>query len=129
MSDFMEPVAEERAVVVYWGPTGTGKSRRAWTEAQEASVYAKDPCTKFWCGYRGQTNVVIDEFRGKIDITHLLRWFDRYPVRVELKGSSWPLRTTKYWLTSNLHPRDWYPDCDALTYAALERRLEIVEIQ
>jgi len=34
-------------------------------------------------GYRGQEHVVFDEFRGGIDISHVLRWFDRYPVIVE----------------------------------------------
>lgn len=60
------PVGIEREVSVYWGPTGTGKSRRAWQEAavEGASIYAKDPRTKFWCGYKGQKHVVVDEFRG-----------------------------------------------------------------
>lgn len=48
----------ERSCVVYYGPTGTGKSRRAWDEAGLGS-YPKDPRTKFWCGYQGQSNVII----------------------------------------------------------------------
>nr|WAE43070.1 MAG: replication associated protein [Cressdnaviricota sp.] len=129
MSDFMECPAIERSVVVYWGKTGTGKSRRAWEEAMgQGRVYCKDPCTKFWCGYQGQKYVVCDEFRGLAQISHLLRWFDRYPCRVELKGSSFPLMVEKFWLTSNLHPRDWYPDLDEDTKDAFVRRLEIIEI-
>jgi len=31
--DHLRPVATEREVYVFWGPTGTGKSRRAWDEA------------------------------------------------------------------------------------------------
>ena len=81
---------------------GTGKSRRAWSEAT-LSAYCKDPRTKFWCGYTTQSNVVLDEFRGGIDISHVLRWLDRYPVRVEIKGSSRPLLATTFWITSNLH--------------------------
>lgn len=32
-SDYQEPVGIQREVVVYWGATGAGKSRRAWDEA------------------------------------------------------------------------------------------------
>lgn len=120
------PPAMERHVKVFWGPTGTGKSRDAWEQAGE-EAYAKDPRSKFWCGYRGQENVIIDEFRGGIDIAHLLRWLDRYPVIVEVKGSSTPLRARNIWITSNLHPKDWYPELDEETQKALMRRLSLTQ--
>jgi len=127
-SDYSQPVAIVRKIFVYWGPTGTGKSRRAWDEAS-LEAYPKDPRSKFWDGYRGQENVVFDEFRGGIDISHILRWCDRYPTLVEIKGSSTVLKAKKIWFTSNLHPRDWYPLLDEETKLALLRRLEIVEIK
>lgn len=126
-SDYSKPVAIERTVCVYWGPTGVGKSRKAWDEAG-LEAYPKDPLSKFWDGYNGQKHVVIDEFRGVVNISHILRWFDRYPVNVEIKGSSTTLRAERIWITSNLHPRDWYPDLDELTVAALLRRLKITKI-
>lgn len=109
---------------MYWGVTGAGKSRRAWDEAG-LNAYPKDPRTKFWDGYRNHENVVIDEFRGDIDIAHLLRWFDRYPVIVECKGSSIVLSAKKIWITSNLDPRQWFPNTDQATIDALMRRLTI----
>ena len=115
-------------MVCYWGATGTGKSRRAWDEAG-LDAYPKDPRTKFWDGYRGQEHVVMDEFRGAIDIGHILRWLDRYPVIVEVKGSSVVLKASKIWITSNLHPRSWFMELDEITYLALERRLEIIKIE
>lgn len=123
-ADNATPVGMERNCYVYWGATGLGKSRRAWDEAG-MEAYPKDPRTKWWCGYRGQSSVVIDEFRGDIGISHMLRWLDRYPVSVETKGSSVPLRASKLWITSNLDPRHWYPDLDEETKAALLRRLQI----
>jgi len=126
-ADYSRPVPIVRSAIVYFGATGTGKSRRAWEELG-MEAYPKDPRTKFWCGYQGQKNVVIDEFRGGIDIGHLLRWLDRYPVNVEIKGSSMPLSAEKFILTSNMHPSLWYADLDPLTVAALLRRLEIVEL-
>lgn len=125
-SDYSNPVEMLRRVTVYWGPTGVGKSRRAW-ELAGMDAYPKDPNTKFWDGYRAHKAVVVDEFRGLISISHLLRWFDRYPCLVEIKGSSTVLAAERIYITSNLHPRDWYPDLDEPTKAALYRRLEIVE--
>lgn len=124
--DNCEPVAVEREVQVYWGPTGVGKSRRAWEQAG-LQAYPKDPRSKYWDGYRGQEHVVIDEFRGDIDIGHVLRWFDRYPVIVEVKGSSVVLNARKIWITSNISPTNWYPNLDEPTKAALLRRLNVTE--
>lgn len=121
----MKPSAMEREVIVYWGPSGVGKSRKAWEEAG-LEAYPKDPNSKYWDGYQGQENVVMDEFRGKIDISHLLRWFDRYPVCVEQKFGACVFKARKIWVTSNLDPREWFPDLDEETKAALLRRLKII---
>jgi len=123
-SDFAVPQPIIRTVFVYWGSSGTGKSRRAWEEAG-LDAYCKDPRSKFWDGYGDQQNIVVDEFRGGIDIAHILRWCDRYPVRVEIKGSSRPLVAVKIWFTSNVDPRLWYPDLDPDSLEALMRRFNI----
>lgn len=121
-SDIARPVAIERNVYVYWGESGTGKSRQAWDNGGLDS-YPKCPRTKFWDGYIDQRVVIIDEFRGGIDIGHLLRWFDRYPIFVEVKGASRPLLAETIYITSNLSPKEWFPELDNATYAALRRRL------
>lgn len=126
-TDHLAPTPMVREIRCYWGTTGSGKSRRAWNEAG-FSAYPKDPRTKFWDGYQGHNNVVMDEFRGDIDIAHVLRWFDRYPVIIEVKGSSTVLKADKIWITSNLHPRMWYPALDEQTRNALLRRMEIIEM-
>lgn len=119
--DSLKPDPCVKEVFVFWGTTGTGKSRRAWDEAT-FDAYPKDPNTKFWDGYRGQEHVVIDEYRGSISISHMLRWLDRYPTIVEVKGSSCVLGCKKVWITSNLSPDQWYPDLDEETRLALRRR-------
>lgn len=118
----------ERTVYVFWGDTGTGKSRRAWDEAG-LSAYPKSPSTKFWDGYQDQKHVVIDEFRGDIGISHMLRWLDRYPVLVETKGSGIVLSASTIWITSNISPSNWYPTLDADTTAALLRRLTVTHFR
>lgn len=126
-SEFQEPQAIEKEVIVLWGPTGTGKSRRAWEEAG-LQAYPKDPNTKFWDGYRGQKHVVIDEFRGTVNVSNVLRWLDRYPVIIEVKGGAVPLCATKVWITSNVDPRKWYAGEDVATQQAVLRRLRIVHV-
>lgn len=127
-SDYVPSPAIVRSVYVFWGPTGVGKSRRAW-EMAGLDGFPKDPRTKFWDGYSGQRSVIIDEFRGGIDVAHILRWTDRYPVRVEIKGGSVPLLADTLIFTSNLSPGSWYPELDAATFAALERRLIIEHME
>lgn len=123
--DNLKPMEVQKTCHAFVGPTGTGKSRRAWLEAT-FDAYPKNPNTKFWDGYAGHKHVVIDEFRGRIDISYLLTWLDRYPVIVEAKHGACCLEATTVWITSNLHPKDWYPDMDAATLDALLRRLNVV---
>lgn len=112
-------------VRVYWGVSGSGKSHMAHEEAGD-SYYSKAPLTKWWDGYKGEQNIIIDEFRGKIDVTHLLKWFDKYPCTGEVKGGAVPLQTCNWWITSNLSPEQWYEDLDNETVLALRRRLTMV---
>lgn len=123
--DYADPVWRDNVqTFVYWGGTGLGKTRRAWHEAG-GTVYVKDPNTKWWDGYKGQENVLIDEFTGLVAINHILRWIDRYPCFAEVKGYSTPLRATTFWITSNIDPRQWYPDANEDQKKALLRRLNI----
>ena len=114
-------------VNVFWGATGAGKSHRAFTEATErfgdGKFYIKSATTKWWDAYRGEECVIIDEFRGSIDVCHLLRWLDKYPCLVEEKGGQVPLKARVFYLMSNMNPRDWYPTLDEETKKAFLRRL------
>lgn len=122
--DHMKPIAMERTATVWWGPTCTGKSRKAFNKAGP-DAFIKIGANKWWDGYCGQEDVVVDEFDGGIGITHLLRWFDRYPVSVEIKGGAVPLCAKRFWLTSNVDPRLWFPDASGEQKKALLRRLNI----
>lgn len=126
--DHMKPQAMERKVFVLYGPTGTGKSHRAWAHAG-LDAYPKSSTSIYWDGYQGQEMVVMDEFRGKIGIEHLLTWFDKYPVCVQNKFGGCVLNAKTIIITSNLHPKDWFPDLDETTIQALLRRLTIFFVE
>jgi hypothetical protein len=71
----------------------------------------------------------MDEFCGDIAINHLLRWLDRYPCIIEIKGSSVVLQAKKIWITSNVDPRNWYlgeKKVNSDQIDALMRRMKIV---
>lgn len=123
------PFRDDVCVNVYWGESGIGKTRRAWHEAGPVEdVYIKNPNTKWWDGYRGQKTVIIDEFVGRIDISYILTWFDRYPAMVEVKGYSTPLLATTFFITSNVDPRDWYSEINSAQRDGLMRRIIVTKM-
>jgi len=122
-------------IKVFYGPTGTGKSRAAFEEAGE-DFYNLTPGQTpkggqlFFEGYRGQENVVFDEFYGSsMGWSQLLALTDRYPATVMVKGSSVVWAPKRMWITSNQHPSQWYLklhlNCDA-QYETLKRRLDSI---
>ena len=120
--DYLRPISINKNIFIFWGSTGCGKSHTAW-ELAGLDAYPKDPNTKYWDGYQGQENVVVDEFRGRIDISHMLRWCDKYPVNVENKFGGTTLCAKNIWITSNLPPDLWWGDIDSETLKAFKRRI------
>lgn len=91
----------------YWGDTGAGKSRKAREENPRA--YIKNP-NKWWCGYRGEEVVIIDEWMPSHEClaNHLKVWADHYPFRAESKGASKFIRPKKIIITSNYAPEQCF---------------------
>ncbi|ADD62479.1 replication-association protein [Cyclovirus TN18] len=88
-------------VSFFWGPTGSGKSRRAYEEAKATGepIYYK-PRGEWWDGYCGHANVIIDDFYGWLKYDELLKICDRYPYRVPVKGGYENFVTKRIWITS-----------------------------
>ncbi|AIF76266.1 Rep [Bat associated cyclovirus 13] len=112
---------------IYWGPPGSGKSRRALEEANSlgSSVYYK-PRGLWWDGYEQQDSVIIDDFYGWIKYDELLKICDRYPYKVQVKGSFQEFTSKYIFITSNTDIYSWYKFPGYET-AAIERRAEIHE--
>lgn len=92
-----------------WGPTGVGKTRRA-VELAGGSCYWWQLNDRDWQdGYRGQSSVIIDDFRGSIPYDQLLRMLDRYPFSVSRRGRlPFPLLARTIIITSSLSPEQCY---------------------
>ena len=92
---------------VFWGPPGTGKTRRAHFLAGENAYWLPKPGpgqSLFWDGYDGQETVVIDEFYGWITRGLMCRICDRYPLLVHTKGGMTPFLAKQVIITSNTDP-------------------------
>lgn len=102
-------------VKVLYGESGTGKTREAERlaaefEAEGKAVYRKAP-GKWWDGYNGEEVVIMDEFYGSwMHYAEFLRLIDRYPLSVECKGGTIPMRACTIIITSNSEPALWYPN-------------------
>lgn len=112
-------------VIVLWGVTGTGKSRRALDDGA-MSIHANLAWP--FAEYRGQKTVVFDDYRGEFPIGYFLKLIDGHPITVPLMyvGNK-PWVPTKIYITSNKHPKDWYPKIDEASYKALCRRFTNIE--
>lgn len=122
----IEQRTSERQVTLLYGPPGTGKTRY-FMENEPNGISL--PCDQgFWFdGYEGQSSVLLDDFAGRASrwvLNSILRVLDRYNVLVPIKGSFVPWTPDKVYISSNIHPRDWYNYATrGDQYVALVRRI------
>ena len=91
----------------YWGPPGTGKSHAAFAELDDPYVCMSSG--KWWEGYDGHENVIIDDIRSSFcKFDELLRILDRYEHRIECKGGSRQLLAKNIIITSCFSPYNIY---------------------
>lgn len=127
---FNEPRNREENVnvIVLWGPTGTGKTKRAYElasrlqEQQGLAYYVKPSFNTWWDGYKGEKVVIIDEYSGQWNIDYMLLALDRYPLKVEVKNGTVNLAASMIIITSNTPPAEWYINASLEKKAALQRR-------
>ncbi len=106
-------------VTVFWGKTGSGKSRRARQhleslDGHDDEIFVWGPAMGSWFdGYDGNTRVVFEEFRGQLPFGMMLDILDRYTCKVQYKGGMTPFVATDIVITSPKPPQLWYsaPDC------------------
>lgn len=122
-------------VEVHWGIPGSGKSHYCREKCNDAGVgnwywmsRPADGQAAWWCGINPHAKVIIiDDFYGWLPYSFMLQLCDQYPFRVQVKGSSVSIAPELIVITSNAHPRDWYPKVSIDRMEALMRRIELVQ--
>lgn len=120
----LAPRSFKTDVFYYWGPPGSGKSRRSLEEAtahNPDSIYYK-PRGLWWDGYHQQESVIIDDFYGWIKYDELLKITDRYPYKVQVKGGFEEFTSKRIYFTSNVDTDNLYKFM-GYNPAAFERRI------
>lgn len=123
-----EPKRDFKPQVTWlWGPTGVGKSYRAFKEAVNPWVSGVN--LKWFDGYDQHEDVIFDDFRADFCTFHvLLRLLDRYPMIVETKGGSRQFLAKRIWITSCHHPGKIYNKSDEDQRQLLRRIDYIVHV-
>lgn len=118
-------------VIIYWGASGTGKTRLAYTRHQKDMVYdlpRPNGGSVWFDGYdpKSHTCVLMDDFYGWVPLHLLLKLGDRYPMRVPIKGGMVNFCPEELIITSNKPYKDWYrwEDFGQVLLQAFERRID-----
>lgn len=121
--------SEPPKVFIYYGDTsGTGKTRTAFSLAEEYGEPFVYMGGGWFDGYCGQRLAIFDEFDGRdLDFPTWKRLVDRYAMRVPIKGGSVNWGPEVIVFTSNFHYKLWWPGVPMPTQwiQQLERRVSL----
>ena len=117
--------APGRDVTLLYGPPGCGKTSTFIDNEKEGCVLSA--ASGWWFdGSRQEEAVLLDDFDGKASkwtLCQTLQTFDRYQIRVPIKGSFTWWCPKRIYITTNLHPRKWFEWADREEqWGALTRR-------
>jgi len=115
-------------VTVFWGAAGTGKTRTVYDTHGVENVFTliADNSACWFDGYEGEDVLLIDDFKGWVTYSMLLKILDIYPLRCPVKNSFTYAKWTKVYITSNYDPATWYSGA-GIDYNALKRRFHAVK--
>jgi len=103
-------------------PSNDGRGDDEGSEPLEP--YVKMGGNKWWDGYDGDQDVIIDDYRRDLCPFHeLLRLFDRYPMKVECKGYSTQFLAKRIFVTCPQRPELIWEGRGAEDLKQLTRRI------
>lgn len=70
----------------YWGPSGVGKSHRAFEGFDPKTCYVKNLADVWWDSYAGHEKIILNDFRGQLKYGELLELVDKWPHTLKRRG-------------------------------------------
>ncbi len=119
-------------VSVYYGLPGSGKTYKA-NEVLPNAYWLPPPNVKrgpiWFTGYRGEEDIIIDDFYGWIQWSQLLHLLDGYQMQVHVHHGFVPFLGRRIIITSNVHPERWYNflNSEHMVYQSLFRRINVIQ--
>lgn len=113
-----------------YGPTGSGKSHKAFEGYDEETHFLWTDDNGWWDGYNGQEIVIMNDYRGTIPYNVLLQLIDKWPMKVRRRNREpMPFVSKHIIITSSLPPDKIYKHRDAEdSLEQLLRRVRITEL-
>lgn len=117
---------EPPEVNLLYGPPGCGKTRMV--VESEDDLWTLPLTDGLWFdGFDSHDSALLDDFSGKFSklaLSLLLRLLDRYVIRVPVKGGFVQFTPKRIWITTNIHPSEWYDYTGReVHYSAVQRRV------
>lgn len=114
-----------------WGPTGVGKSHKAFEDFDPETCYVWKKDMLWQDGYTGQETVIINEYRGEMRLGKLLELVDKWPYYLERRcREPVPFIAKHVIITSSMPPGDVYSNLDAEDkLEQLYRRIVVTKLE
>jgi len=115
----------------YVGPTGCGKSHKAYEGFNPDTHYVKNLNEDWWDGYKQQDIVILNEFRGQIKFPELLDLCDKWPKTVKWRNREPVPFISKIVIVASIkRPEDIYVNAvqDEEPWGQFERRFKVIDL-
>lgn len=98
-------------VILLFGPGGCGKTRTFYDAEGDDGCHLLCSAGFWFDGYERHDAVLLDDFdgsRSRWTLAQCLLVLDRYRIRVPIKGSFVVWCPKRIYVTTNVHPLEWY---------------------